>query len=336
MFIDRVTLQILAGKGGNGVIAWRREKFIPKGGPCGGNGGNGGAVILKATAQVSSLDWFRNKRILKAESGAAGGHNLRSGRRGRDLILEVPMGTLVKDASTGEVLCDLTEDGQRYLACKGGLGGRGNDSFKSPTNRAPNICTEGGAGETREVELELKMIADIGLLGFPNAGKSTLIQQLARIRVKVAPYPFTTLHPNLGHLYFNDYSRVLIADIPGIIEGAHRNRGLGIEFLRHIERTQLIIYVLDASGIDGRTPLDDFRILQAELTAYHPEMLQRPHLVVLNKIDDEGAADHIAEFKREVNLRPQQLFEISALQGEGLAPLIDAMEALVQSRKERR
>lgn len=336
MFVDRVTLQILAGKGGNGVIAWRREKFIPKGGPCGGNGGHGGAVILKATAQVSSLDWFRNQRILKAESGAAGGHNLRSGRRGRDLILEVPMGTLVKDASTGEVLCDLTEDGQRYIACKGGLGGRGNDSFKSPTNRAPNICTEGGAGETRQVELELKMIADIGLLGFPNAGKSTLIQQLARIRVKVAPYPFTTLHPNLGHLYFNDHSRVLIADIPGIIEGAHRNRGLGIEFLRHIERTQLIIYVLDASGIDGRTPLDDFRILQAELTAYHPEMLQRPHLVVLNKIDDEGAADNIAEFKREVNLRPQQLFEISALQGKGLVPLIDAMEALVQSRKERR
>lgn len=325
MFIDRVTLDLLAGKGGNGVVAWRREKYIPKGGPCGGNGGKGGAIILEADAQLYSLEWFRNRRILKAENGQPGGPNRRQGRNGKDLLLKVPCGTLVKDVKTGEVLYDLTEDKQRWVICKGGRGGRGNDSFKTPTNRAPNICTEGTVGESVQVELELKLIADVGLVGFPNAGKSTLIAALADVKVKIAPYPFTTLQPNIGFIECQDFTRIFIADIPGIIEGAHRNKGLGFEFLRHIERTKLLLFVLDASGIDGRNPSDDFRVLRAEMAAYNPEMLKRPYLVVLNKIDAEEAKGHIQHFHKEFSLDTSKLFEVSALNGEGLPPLEKAI-----------
>ena len=254
MFIDRVTIELAAGKGGNGVVAWRREKYIPKGGPCGGNGGKGGSIILQADTQVFSLDWFRNRRILKAENGQAGGSNNRQGKNGKDLVLKVPCGTLVKDMTTGEILHDFTADKEEFVLCRGGKGGKGNDCFKSPTNQAPNYCTEGTEGGQVKVELELKLIADVGLVGFPNAGKSTLISALADVKVKIAPYPFTTLQPNLGFIQCEDYSRIYIADIPGIIEGAHQNRGLGFEFLRHIERTRLLLFVLDASGIDGRNP----------------------------------------------------------------------------------
>lgn len=321
MFIDRVQLHLAAGKGGNGVVAWRREKFIPKGGPCGGNGGRGGSVIIEADTQVYSLEWFRHRRTLKAENGRAGGSNLCQGRTGKDLVLKVPCGTLIKDIRTGEVLHDLTEDKQQIILCKGGRGGRGNESFKSPTHQAPNICTEGKEGEEIQVELELKLIADVGLVGFPNAGKSTLIAALAKVRVKIAPYPFTTLQPNLGYIENEDYTRTLIADIPGIIEGAHRNRGLGFEFLRHIERTRLLIFILDASGIDGRTPLDDYHVLLKEIEAYNPEMLKRPSLVVLNKADTEESLSHIEDFVKAYKGDPALLFKISALSGEGLLPL---------------
>jgi len=329
MFIDRVTIDLIAGKGGNGVVAWRREKYIPKGGPCGGNGGKGGSVILEADAQVYSLDGFRNRRILKAENGAAGGSNNRQGRSGVDLILKVPCGTLVKDAATGEVLYDLTEDKQRWIICKGGRGGRGNDSFKSPTNRAPNKCTEGSEGESIQVELELKLIADVGLVGFPNAGKSTLISALADVKVKIAPYPFTTLHPNIGFIQNEDYSRIFIADIPGIIEGAHNNRGLGFEFLRHIERTKLLIFILDASGIDGRNPTDDFKVLRKELKKYNPELLERPYIIALNKIDADEAAANIKHFYKTLPKEKQKTFEISALQEEGLPMLLESIKDLI-------
>jgi GTP-binding protein len=323
MFVDRVLIQFSAGKGGNGVVAWRREKFIPKGGPAGGNGGKGGAIILQADAQISSLDWFRHRRLVKAENGAAGGGNCRQGRSGKDLILKVPCGTLVKDASNGgEILHDFTQDGEQWILCKGGRGGRGNDSFKTPTHQAPNQCTEGTPGELKQIELELKLIADIGLVGFPNAGKSTLISSLAGLRVKVAAYPFTTLQPNLGFIELDNYQRIYLADIPGIIEGASQNRGLGLEFLRHIERTKLLIYILDASGIDGRTPSHDFRILREELIAYNPEMLQRPYLVALNKIDTEESREHIEHFCRDYHFPSHTLFEISAAYGEGLEELL--------------
>lgn len=326
MFVDRVNLQICAGKGGNGIVAWRREKYIPKGGPCGGDGGKGGSVILQATVQEASLDNFRNRRILKAENGVCGGPNKRKGRNGSDLIIKVPCGTLVKDLQTGEVICDLTQDNQEWILCKGGKGGYGNDHFKSPTNQAPNICTLGKEGEERHVELELKLIADVGLVGFPNAGKSTLLSSLAHVKVKIAAYPFTTLHPNLGFLQLPNYSRIFIADIPGIIEGAHNNRGLGIEFLRHIERTHLLIFILDASGIDGRNPSDDYRVLRQEIQEYNPEMLQRPYLIALNKIDTEESKDHIQHFKEEYAIEPSHLFEISAMNGDGILSLRKAIE----------
>jgi len=322
MFVDRVVIQFSAGKGGNGVVAWRREKYIPKGGPAGGNGGKGGAIILEADAQISSLDWFRHRRLIKAENGGAGGGNCRQGRNGQDLILKVPCGTLVKDVHTGEVLHDFTQDGERWTLCKGGRGGRGNDSFKTPTNRAPNQFTEGTSGESCSVELELKLIADVGLVGFPNAGKSTLISSLAGLRVKVAAYPFTTLQPNLGFIELDNYKRIYLADIPGIIEGASQNRGLGLEFLRHIERTKLLIYMLDASGIDGRNPSHDFRILREEIGAYNSELLDRPYLVALNKIDTEEALEHIEQFHHDYQFPSSTLFEISAAYGDGLKALL--------------
>jgi GTP-binding protein len=331
MFVDRVQVQLSAGKGGNGVVAWRRERYIPKGGPCGGNGGKGGSVILEADTQVFSLEWYRNRRILKAENGGAGGPNNRQGKNGKDIILKVPCGTLVKNAKTKEVIYDLTNNGEQLILCKGGKGGRGNDSFKTPTNRAPNICTPGLPGEEVEIEFELKLIADVGLVGFPNAGKSTLISALADVKVKIAPYPFTTLQPNIGFLQLEDLSRIYIADIPGIIEGAHRNKGLGIEFLRHIERTKLLIYLLDASGIDGRNPTDDFKVLREELKQYKTEMLERPYLVVLNKIDADDAHDHVEHFLSQFVDEKERTYTISAREGDGLSQLEEAIKLQVSN-----
>lgn len=333
MFVDRIVLDFIAGKGGNGVVSWRREKFIPKGGPNGGNGGKGGSIYLVADAQIFSLDDFRNKRIIKAENGVQGGANLCQGRNGKDLYVKVPCGTLVKDES-GEIIADLTKDKETFLLCKGGKGGRGNESFKTPTNRAPNYCTPGKEGEVKSVELELKLIADVGLIGFPNAGKSTLISALTHIKVKIAAYPFTTLRPNLGFFTLDDYSRVFIADIPGIIEGAHLDRGLGLEFLKHIERTLLLIFVLDASGIDGRNPLDDWKTLRKEIKSYNKEILEKPFLVVLNKIDDPQAEENIKAFKKGFKEKKSLLYQISAKEGEGLPDLLQAIGQEVQKIRE--
>ncbi len=323
MFVDRVEkLECIAGKGGNGVIAWRREKFIPKGGPAGGNGGKGGSIIFESDQQIRSLQWFRHRRILKGQNGGDGGGNCRQGKNGEDLILKVPCGTLLKESGTGVVIHDFSQDKDRFVLCSGGKGGRGNDTFKTPTNRAPHICTPGILGEMLNVDLELKLIADVGLVGFPNAGKSTLISSLAGLRVKIAAYPFTTLEPNLGFIEMDNFQRIYIADIPGIIEGASNNKGLGLEFLKHIERTKLLIYILDASGIDGRTPEHDFGILRQEMKAYNPELLQRPYLVALNKIDTEESKELISQFKRAYSFPTNTLFEISAIYGEGLQGLV--------------
>ncbi len=325
MFIDRAKVHLAAGKGGNGVVAWRREKYIPKGGPSGGNGGKGGSVILEVDEEIYSLDWYRHRRTLKAENGKAGGSNNKQGGRGQDLILKLPAGTLVKDAETGEVLYDLTEPGQKIILCNGGRGGRGNDSFKTPTNQAPNYATPGKEGEACYVELELKLIADIGLVGFPNAGKSTLLSSLANVRVKTGAYPFTTLFPNLGFISFENFQRLYIADIPGIIEGAHLDRGLGLEFLRHIERTKLLIFVLDASGIDNRTPADDYRVLCDELNSYKVDLSDKPYRIALNKIDTDESKELIKEFlKQNKKIPKSKIFQISALTGEGLESLIES------------
>lgn len=328
MFVDSVILTLTAGKGGNGVVSWRREKYIPKGGPAGGNGGLGGSITLEADAQVLSLQEYRNRRLINAKNGDAGGSNHKQGKRGPDLILKVPCGTLVKDAETQEVLFDLTENGQKWTVCSGGRGGKGNSCFKSPTNQAPNICTPGTPGEIKEVELELKLIADIGLIGMPNAGKSTLMTEITHVPVKIAAYPFTTLYPNLSYVQFDDYSRVLVADIPGIIKDAHQDRGLGISFLRHIERSSALIFVVDISGIEGRDPIEDFKVLREELKAYSPDMLEKPFVIALNKIDADGSQENAALFR--AHYPSYAIYEISALGSLGIPPLIEAMRAIAQ------
>ncbi|HSX38228.1 MAG TPA: GTPase ObgE [Chlamydiales bacterium] len=318
MFVDNVTIQLSAGKGGNGVIAWRREKYIPKGGPAGGNGGNGGSIILEANANVYSLEHFRNRRIIKAKNGGQGSGKNCNGKNGEDLILKIPLGTLVKDSATQKVLFDFAETGQRWKICCGGKGGKGNTHFKTATHQAPYICTEGTPGEICEVELELKLIADIGFVGMPNAGKSTLISRLAHIEVKIAPYPFTTLQPNLGVLYFPE-RHILLADIPGIIANAHKNKGLGFSFLRHIERTFALIFLIELAPYQERDPFAEYQTLRRELEAYNPAMLEKPFLVVLNKIDQEGAAELADAFR--IRYPKDHLFEISAREGIGLDAL---------------
>lgn len=329
MFVDSISLTLSAGKGGNGVIAWRREKYIPKGGPTGGNGGHGGSITLVADRQTVSLEGYRHKRIFCAQNGACGGSNLKQGKAGTNLILKVPCGTLVKDRHTQEVLFDLTEDGQELPLCRGGKGGKGNHHYKSPTHQAPHFCTEGTPGESREIELELKLIADVGLIGMPNAGKSTLLSKLTFARVKIGAYPFTTLFPNLGYARAPSGNRVLLADIPGIIENAHINKGLGYAFLRHIERTSALVFVIDISGFEGRDPLEDFQILRNELSAYDPELLKKPFLVALNKIDVEGASENIQRFYDTMTDIPREcIFPIAAQEKQGLPPLLEGIESL--------
>lgn len=330
MFVDRVTLSLSAGKGGNGVIAWRREKYIPKGGPAGGSGGNGGSIYLIADPQIHSLEGYRNRRIIKAQNGKPGASNNCTGKNGEDLYLKVPLGTIVKDVQTGQILWDFTETGQSWTICLGGQGGKGNTCFKTATHQAPYVCTNGKPGESREVELELKLIADIGFVGMPNAGKSTLISELAHIRVKIAPYPFTTLRPNLGIIEFDDFSRLLIADIPGIIEHASEDKGLGFSFLKHIERTSALLYLIELAPHQERDPYEEFLMLRRELGAYDPALLQKPYLIVLNKIDQEGATELATAFRKRYGPDPEGiLFEISALQGTGLDSLKEALRTLV-------
>lgn len=335
MFVDTVNLSLSAGKGGNGVIAWRREKYIPKGGPAGGDGGHGGSVYLETSHQVHSLEDYRNRTIQKAEDGAPGGANNCTGRTGKDLILKIPVGTLITNTKTGELLYDLTEPGQRIKLCAGGRGGKGNINFKTSTHQAPFVCTPGTAGESLEVGLELKLIADIGFVGMPNAGKSTLISQLAHVKVKIAPYPFTTLRPNLGLVEFDDFSRILIADIPGIIEDAHADKGLGLAFLRHIERTSAIVYLIELAPHQDRDPFAEFEMLRKELASYNQAMLDKPFLVAINKIDQEDTADLIASFKQKYPYDPSTLFEVSALQGTNLERLKEKIRALAQQETKR-
>lgn len=324
VFVDKVKLKLQAGKGGNGVVAWFRAAYIPKGGPTGGNGGPGGDIIIEADEHIYSLEYYRDRCQMAAGGGAHGGSNQRQGGRGKHLVLKVPCGTLVKEASTGVILADLTHHKEKWIACRGGKGGRGNYSFRSSTRQAPNFATPGRDGEALDVELELKLIADVGLVGFPNAGKSTLISSLANVRVKTASYPFTTLYPNLGYLRLDNGERLLVADIPGIIEGAHQDKGLGLSFLRHIERTDLLVFVLDASGIDGRDPYSDYEILCKELAAYSPTLLQKPSVVVLNKSDTEEAQEHLAAFKtRYRGTAPYTI--LSAYAGDGLETFIQLL-----------
>lgn len=330
LFVDRVNIQFFAGNGGNGIVAWIRLKYIPKGGPAGGDGGHGGSIILEADNQIHSLEEFRNRSIIKAQNGGPGRANNCKGKNGQDLRLKVPLGTLVKDPATQEILFDFTEQGQQWQICTGGKGGKGNTHFKTPTHQAPYVCTEGAPGGMREVELELKLIADVGFVGMPNAGKSTLISELAHIPVKIAPYPFTTLRPNLGIVQFDDFSRILIADIPGIIEDAHADRGLGLSFLRHIERTSTLVFLIELAPYQDRDPYVEFLMLRREIEAYNPTMLEKPFLVALNKIDLEEAQPLAKAFRERYPYDPSTLFEISAREQVGIPPFLSAMRSLAQ------
>lgn len=331
MFIDHVKLKLIAGRGGNGTIAWHREKYIPKGGPCGGNGGRGGSIFIVSDPELSSLDNYRNQSQIAAENGKQGEANNRQGASGKNLILKVPCGTLLRDAKTGAILYDFTNPGERLQVCLGGKGGKGNTFFKTSTHQAPAKCTPGSDGETKRVELELKLIADVGFVGFPSAGKSMLLQKLASIEVKTGAYPFTTLKPNISYIQFDDFSRIYLADIPGIIDNAHQNRGLGLSFLRHIERSSMLIFILDSAGVDGRDPYTDFLTLRREIEHYSPIILKKPFLVALNKIDQEQSQKHISFFKEHYPFDPSTLFEISALTSTGISPLLKKIRAIVQA-----
>lgn len=330
MFTDRVRLKLIAGKGGNGIVAWRREKYIPKGGPCGGNGGPGGSIILKSSHSLFSLDPFRNRRQIIAESGAQGGPNQRQGRKGHDLIVDVPCGTLVKDIETDAILFDFTQPDQEYKICHGGKGGLGNTFFKSPTNRAPAKCTPGKEGEAKSIDLELKLIADVGFVGFPSAGKSTLLSALSHVPLKTGAYPFTTLTPNLCMIRFDDFSQMAIADIPGIIENAHKNKGLGLEFLRHIERTSVLLFLIDIAD-PVQSPFEAYEILRRELEAHSPKLLDKPSLIALNKIDAVEDPTLIDEFCKKY--KDSTIFPISALNDEGLSELLSALRSITQKER---
>lgn len=328
MFVDKTTIKVCAGHGGAGSMSFHRAKYVPKGGPDGGDGGKGGDVILCASHSESSLIDLRFQTEWKAERGVDGSGAQKNGRRGADCRIKVPMGTLVFDADTDVLLCDLKEDGQEFVVARGGKGGLGNLHFVSSTNRAPRICQPGLPGEERTLELELKMIADIGLVGFPNAGKSTLLGAVSKAHPKTAPYPFTTLNANVGVVDTEDYRRITIADIPGLIDGAHRNIGLGEAFLRHIERCRMFCYVLDMGGVDGRDPLEDLATLRNELELYEPGMSKRPFLIAANKSDLPDAAENLERLRASEALGTVIVPLCAELQ-EGTAELVGIMQKML-------
>lgn len=322
-FIDRAKIFVQGGHGGNGCVAFRREKFVPKGGPSGGSGGKGGDVVLVADRNVHTLLDFKYKRHYRAERGRHGEGNKRSGRSGKDLIVKVPVGTVVKDAETGEVIGDLTEHGQRLVVAKGGRGGRGNAEFATPTRRAPDFAEPGEPGEERWIELELKLLADVGLVGFPNAGKSTFLSRISAAKPEIADYPFTTLRPILGVTKVGDHSFV-VADIPGLIEGAHSGKGLGHEFLRHIERTKLLLHLIDLTD-QTRTPQEAFEAINRELELYSPELSKKPQIVVGTKIDALTDRSVLSELKKYFEEKGYPFFAVSAVTGEGMDELMKSV-----------
>jgi GTP-binding protein len=324
LFVDQVTVTLKAGKGGDGCVSFRREYRVPKGGPDGGHGGDGGSVYLIADENISSLAYYRFRPILKAKNGAPGEGSNRHGKRGADIRLRVPVGTVVKDKDG--VLFDLTAHGQEGVAAKGGHGGRGNASYATATHQTPLEWQPGRPGEEKQLVLELKLIADVGLVGFPNAGKSTLISRISAARPLIADYPFTTLAPNLGVVDIGKYRSFVVADIPGLIEGAHLGQGLGIRFLRHIERTKILVHIIDISPYSGRDPLVDYRVIMKELEAFSPEMAARPQVLAANKIDLLGEdKTRLTRLRRMAARKKIPFFAISAIRREGLKPLIEAL-----------
>lgn len=322
MFVDYAVVEVYAGKGGDGAVAFRREKFVPKGGPSGGNGGRGGNIIVKANQNLNTLLDFRYKKKYKAANGNPGGTSLKDGKNGKDIIIELPVGTIIKDFNTNEILFDLDKAGKEEVLAKGGKGGKGNSNFATPTNQAPRFAEEGKTGQHRKVIFELKLIADVGLVGFPNAGKSTLISKISAAKPKIAGYPFTTLEPNLGIVKYKDFKSFTVADIPGIIEGAHKGKGLGHKFLRHIERTKIILFLID---ITSENYEKSFNILYDELKNYSNNLVKKKMLLAFSK---EDIADE-EQRKKIKNISIHKIDEkpviFSSVTGSGVQNLLDLL-----------
>ena len=319
-----------AGDGGNGVTAFRREKFVPRGGPSGGDGGIGGSVYLESDEGLNTLLHLRYNPEHKAERGRHGEGSNRHGKDGEDAIVKVPVGTQVFDAESGDLLFDFTEPGQRYLAAKGGKGGWGNAHFATSTRQAPKFHYNGRPGEEKELQLELKLIADVGLVGFPNAGKSTLISVISAAKPKIADYPFTTLEPNLGVVDMGDFKTFVVADIPGLIEGASEGQGLGDRFLRHVERTKLILHLVDVSSLSGRDPVSDYKIINRELANYDTDLAARPQIVVATKLDALDEPERLESLRKRAKKDRKEFFEISAVTNSGVKELVSAVSQRLQ------
>ena len=330
-FVDEARIHVKAGDGGNGCVSFRRERFVPRGGPDGGDGGKGGDVVLLTDIQLSTLLDFTYPRLFRAPKGAHGKGKDQTGKNGEALILRVPEGTLVRDDQTRGVLQELLFEGQRFVAARGGRGGRGNARFATSTQRAPRRAEPGEKGEERWLRLELKLLADVGLIGFPNVGKSTLLSKISAARPKIADYPFTTLAPNLGVVTREEKRPFVVADIPGLIEGASKGAGLGLTFLRHVERTRLFVHLLDVSKGPSCNPVEDFQSLNQELKAYHLSLLEKSQIVVLNKIDIPSVRERAAEIKDRFDRMDQRLYLISGKTGEGVEELMDAVSRGLES-----
>lgn len=334
MFIDRAKIHIKAGDGGNGMSSFRREKFVPKGGPSGGDGGRGGNVILVVDPNLNTLIDFRYKRKFKAEAGENGQTSNMHGRQADDLYVKVPPGTVVRDEATGEVLGDLTAAGQELVAVKGGRGGRGNARFVTSVHRAPTFAERGEPGDERTLLLELKVLADVGLVGYPSVGKSSILARVSAAKPEIAAYHFTTLTPVLGVVSLREGQSFVLADIPGLIEGAHEGKGLGHDFLRHIERTRIIIHVLDVSGLEGRDPIGDYHKINDELKLYSERLASRPQIVAANKMDLPEGRENYPRVAAYMAKEGREVFPVSAATGEGLPQLLDRAAALLAEYKD--
>lgn len=333
MFIDEATIFVKAGKGGDGIVHFRREKYVPFGGPDGGDGGKGGDVILEVNPSLNTLYHFRQKKTYKAQDGAPGGKQNMTGKSGEDLIIQVPPGTLVYNADSGELLGDLTEKGQRLVVARGGRGGRGNTHFATPVRQAPRIAEKGEPAEEIRLRLELKLIADVGIVGVPNAGKSTLLARVTNAKPKIAPYPFTTLEPNLGVVVLDDEVSFIMADVPGLIEGAHRGVGLGVDFLKHVQRTKVLIHLLDGLSED---PLADFHQINSEMALFDPHLRKKPQVVAINKIDLPEVRERANELQKKLSRQSgiEKVWLISALSGENLREMLFHVANLLRSLPE--
>ena len=324
MFVDEVTIEIYAGDGGNGCTAFRREKYVPMGGPFGGDGGKGGDIIFKVDSGVHTLLDLRYQKILRADKGSNGEGKNKDGANAQDLIIKVPLGTIVTDLDNNEVIADLTKNKEEKIIAHGGRGGRGNTSLKTQTNTAPNYSENGAKGEYKKIKVELKLMADVGLVGLPSVGKSTIISVLSASRPKIAAYHFTTLHPNLGVVKASNGNTFVMADLPGLIEGASLGAGLGDKFLKHVERTKIIAHVIDMGGVEERNPVEDYKMINKELEDFNKKLLKKPQIIIANKMDLPNARDNLEKFKKEI--KDIKIFEVSALTNKGLQKVVDYLE----------